>query len=195
MQQPAHKTLLHLPDLWETSRLMMRDSSLADAPRLQAIFNACHYVEPWDKTFYLVSEEELAQLVGQSLASDEKYGRFRLQCICLRDQPDVMIGYFHLHHGVPEANIVYMSMFVIQPDYQRQRFGQEVVAGLAEQLARLGYQAIRLDIFLKNWPALRFWIKAGFTTIIEYEGDEALTPTSQASLLLERKVGSFHGYG
>ncbi|MEZ4710726.1 MAG: GNAT family N-acetyltransferase [Caldilineaceae bacterium] len=189
MHQPNRATPAFLPAQWATARLAIRDCSLPDTPRLQAIFNACHYVEPWDKTFYLVSEQEIAELVRQSLRVDDEHRRFRLQCICLRQEPDIIVGYVHLHHGVPTAQLVFISMFVMHPDYQQQHFGQEIIAGLAAQLQSLGYEALRLDIFLKNWPALRFWIKAGFTTILEYEGDATHTPTGHASLLLEHRLG------
>ncbi|MEZ4659449.1 MAG: GNAT family N-acetyltransferase [Caldilineaceae bacterium] len=72
----------------------------------------------------------------------------------VQHEPDTIAGYFHLYHGVPTAQCVYISMFVIHPNYQQQRFGQEIIAGLAEELRRLDYEAIRLDIFLKKLAGL-----------------------------------------
>jgi ribosomal protein S18 acetylase RimI-like enzyme len=62
-------------------------------------------------------------------------------------------------------------MFVLHPDWQGKHLGREVVEGLAEQLRALEYSAIWLRVYLKNWPALRFWITNGFTNILAYEGD------------------------
>jgi ribosomal protein S18 acetylase RimI-like enzyme len=159
----------------------------ADVPQLHAIFTACAYVEPWDPTFKPVPEAELAQLVQQSLATEGEYSRFKLQPIRTRTG-DEMVGYFHLVHGAPEPDMAVISMFVLHPDYQHEGFGQELIAGLAEELRRLGYTAIRLRVYLKNWPALRFWTKAGFTTIVQYMGDPVHTAESQASLRLEKRL-------
>ena len=176
-----------LPNCWQTERLVMMDATLADAPRLHTIFTACHYVEPWDPTFKLVPESELAELVNRSLVTEGDNHRFKLQTIRTGAEGE-MAGYFHLYHGVPQTYISSISMFVLHPDYQRHHFGQEVIAGLAEQLRKLDYTTLSLRVYLKNWPALRFWIRAGFTTITQYDGDPTHTVTSQASLRLEKQL-------
>jgi ribosomal protein S18 acetylase RimI-like enzyme len=165
----------------------MKDAILEDAPRLHAIFTACTYVEPWDPTFKLVPEAELVGLVNQSLAMEGDNYRFKLQPIRTQAEGET-IGYFHLYHGLPHPQLASISMFVLHPDYQCHHFGQEVIAGLAEQLAALGYTGLNLRVYLKNWPALRFWINAGFTTITQYQGDPTHTATSQASLRLEKRL-------
>ena len=132
-------------------------------------------------------ESELAGLVNHSLSTEGDHYRFRLQPIHLWATGEIA-GYFHLYHGVPRPPITSISMFVLHPDYQRHRFGQEVIAGLAEQLRQLDYTALSLRVYLKNWPALRFWLNAGFTTITQYDGDPTHTATSQASLRLEKQL-------
>jgi diamine N-acetyltransferase len=176
-----------LPSHWQTGHLVMEDATLEDVPRLHAIFTACAYVEPWDPTFKLVPESELAELVNRSLATEGDHYRFKLQPIRTQAEEET-IGYFHLHHGLPHPHLTSISMFVLHPDYQRHHFGQEVITGLAEQLRALGYTALSLRVYLKNWPALRFWISAGFTSITQYQGDPTLTATSQASLRVEKQL-------
>ena len=61
-------TVALLPFRWETERLLMQDGQLEEVPRLTAIFNACSYVGPWDKTFQVVPEAEVAGLVTKSLS-------------------------------------------------------------------------------------------------------------------------------
>jgi diamine N-acetyltransferase len=165
----------------------MEDAILEDTPRLHAIFTACAYVEPWDPTFKIVPESELVGLVNQSLATEGDHYGFKLQPIRTQAEGET-IGYFHLYHGLPYPHLTSISMFVLHPDYQRHHFGQEVIAGLAEQLHALSYTALSLRVYLKNWPALRFWISAGFTTITQYQGDPTLTATSQASLRVEKQL-------
>ena len=66
--------------------------------------------------------------------------------------------------------------------------GLVVVNGLAYHLRQAGYRAIWLEVYLRNWPALRFWTIMGFTTIVGYEGDKAPGEGRQARLMLERPL-------
>lgn len=179
-----------LPAQWTTALLIVADGVLDDVARLTAVFNACSYVEPWDPTFHVIEEDELRQVIEQSLSTDENNRYFRLQAV-RRAGEDDPIGYFHLWHWsprLPQADTVYISMFVIHPDFQGQRYAQEVVTGLADQLRQLGYVAIWLEAYLKNWPALRFWIQQGFTHIVKYDGDPVHTDAAHAGLVLERRL-------
>jgi ribosomal protein S18 acetylase RimI-like enzyme len=182
--------LRFLPSSWTTKRIEVTDSTLQDVPQLTHLFNACSYVAAWDPTFHPVRDDDLSQLVTRSLAATGEDHAFRLQCLrSTRD--DVLIGYFHLHHRpprLPQQATAWISMFVIHPTYQRHQFGQEVVAGLAQQLAQCSYVAIWLKVYFKNWPALRFWIQQDFTRIIEYDGARLHTETEHASLVLEKRL-------
>jgi ribosomal protein S18 acetylase RimI-like enzyme len=80
-------------------------------------------------------------------------------------------------------------MFVVHRDHQQEHVGQEVTAALWEQLRQTGpITAVWLDVYLKNWSALRFWLHNGFNTIIDYDGDPTHTDTSHANICLEKKL-------
>ncbi len=79
-------------------------------------------------------------------------------------------------------------MFVMLPDFLGQKLAGVVVDALAEQLAQAGYRAIWLHVYLRNWPALRFWTQHGFTTIVTYDGDKVMAEEAQARLRLERPL-------
>lgn len=180
----------YLAPEWFTERVHIKDSKIEDVPLLTGIFNACHYVEQWDPTFYLVEAAEIKQLVEKSLSETGENKGFRLQCLEVKES-DKMIGYFHLQHyspRLPQPATAFISMFVIHPEFQGKRFAQEIVAGLSEQLAGHGYMAIWLSVYLKNWAALRFWLQQGFNKIIEYDGDKLFSETAQASLTLEKRL-------
>jgi ribosomal protein S18 acetylase RimI-like enzyme len=101
-----------------------------------------------------------------------------------------IVGYFHLYHGMPKPEVVFISMCVIDPVHQKRRYGSELIEGLVRELRAIGgYEAIWLNVYLKNWPALHHWIGSGFTTIREWRGDTTHTPEGHASLILERKLG------
>ncbi|WP_405130652.1 hypothetical protein MHB43_24800 [Paenibacillus sp. FSL H8-0317] len=42
---------------------------------------------------------------------------------------------------------------------------------MTRQFSELGYKEIRINVALKNWPALRFWIKSGFNQVSGIYGD------------------------
>ena len=178
-----------LPSAWGTEHLNITDSQIQEVEQLRDVFNACCYVEKWDPTFSIVDYDVIAELVTKSLSSiPDKDQQFRMQTIRLQKEKQI-IGYFHLTHGSPKSELVFISMFVIHPDFQGQQYGQEVLTGLSNQLRMLKrYRAIWLDIYLKNWPALKFWVAQGFTKIIGFEGPKEHSETAHASLVLEKDL-------
>jgi len=175
---------------WMTERILVVDSTLEDVPYLTQIFNACGYVEPWDPTFHTVVDDELTRLVLQSIATTGADQSFRLQCLWSKME-DKCLGYFHIDHcppGIRQRSTVWLSMFVMHPSFQRKQFAQEVVTGLAQQLTQCGYAAIWIGVYLKNWPAMRFWIQQGFTKIIKYDGASVISENGHARLILEKRL-------
>ncbi len=173
-----------LPGSWGTKDLKICDAELAEAESIRDIFNACSYVEPWDETFAPTDIETSEELVGKSVRGEDA---FRLQTV--RNRAGELIGYFHFRHAFPKPDVVWISMVAIHPDHQRKGVGTEVVEGVIRELQCLAkYRAVWLRVYLKNWPALRAWIKLGFRTIVEYRGDEVFSKNGHASLILERTL-------
>ncbi|VAW35680.1 hypothetical protein MNBD_CHLOROFLEXI01-388 [hydrothermal vent metagenome] len=79
-------------------------------------------------------------------------------------------------------------MLVLHPNVQKNSYGSEFIQNLSKIAQAAHYHAIWLDIYLKNWPALHFWIKSGFTTIIEMDGEPQHTVTSHATLVLAKNL-------
>ena len=80
-------------------------------------------------------------------------------------------------------------MFVLDPPVQNQGYGSEVLAGLSRELRELpAYRAAWARVWLKNWPALRMWVKAGFDRIVEISGDKVLSAEGQANVILEQDL-------
>lgn len=177
--------MTRLPENWQTNRLTIQDGTPQDVPWLMTIFNACSHFGPWDPTFQIYPEETFAELVASSVDSGMGNGRFQLQTIC---QNQNIIGYFHCYHHNPHPHTLFISMLVLRPNHQKSGFGTELMDGLARLAKTSGYDAIWLDVYLKNWPALRFWIKSGFTTIIDIDGDPQHNATNHASLVLAKTL-------
>ncbi|MET3940428.1 ribosomal protein S18 acetylase RimI-like enzyme [Paenibacillus sp. PvP094] len=81
------------------------------------------------------------------------------------------IGLLSMYHGYPSEDSIYLEFLYIQSDIQKQGYGQEMIPALSLHLSSLGYREIRINVALKNWPALRFWIKSGFNQISGIYGD------------------------
>lgn len=175
-----------MPSAWETARLVVRDVAPEEAPLIHALASACADVAPWDPTFApLPDDAEHRLLVERSLSPvEEGTPPFRLQTIRLRD--GAPIGYYHLVHGGPEPEDAWISMLLIHPDHQGKGYGEELVERLAGLLGELGYRAIKLDVYLRNWPALRFWTVRGFDTVVAVLGDRAHQEGAHARLRLRR---------
>ncbi len=178
-----------LPDRWGTERLIVRDAVMEDVPHLQNVFNACSYVGEWDNTFYEETEEAFTQLVSKSIKLNHSTEEiFKMQSVLLRGGENI-IGYFHLFHDAPITHHVWISMFAVHPHFQKNRYGSELAYGIWDQFRSLGeYEAIWLRVYLKNWPALRFWIEMGWRTIVRYEGDTVHADDTMAAVVLEKKI-------
>ncbi len=181
-----------LPGRWSTDRLLMRDVATEDAARLLTIFNANAHIGAWDTTFQLIEQPEMDGLVAASLAGRNARGDpFQMQAICHRDGAEAgeIAGYYHIAFGVRRPEILAIGMFVLDPPAQNQGYGSEVLGGLSRRLRELpAYQAAWARVWLKNWPALRMWVKAGFDRIVEISGDKVLSPEGQANVILEQDL-------
>jgi ribosomal protein S18 acetylase RimI-like enzyme len=179
-----------LPSLWQTERLSVRDSVLDDLPELEAVAHTCLYVNEW--TGWRAEEhpgESLRCAVSDGLpppnGSKELY---RMQTIRLRST-ERAIGFAGCYHGWPEPDTFYVTEVMIDAQFQGQGYGQELARGLTDQVAQLGaYRRICLLAALKNWPALRFWMRAGFDRMVDYKGDKRHSPETFAYLMLEKAL-------
>jgi ribosomal protein S18 acetylase RimI-like enzyme len=174
---------------WETSRLRISASAPDEAERLCAIFNACcATVEAWDETFHRVPPEETRELIEKGAAGFvDNDSVFAMRTMRLKDD-DEIVGYFHCYHGLPRPDVLFLSMMVIDPARQQQRLGSEASRSLIDEARLLGYEAIWMRVALKNWPALRHWMNAGFRTMLEWRGDRIHTESGYAGVILEQKL-------
>ena len=176
-----------LPAEWETERLILRDVAEDDVDALTALFNANAHLGKWDSVFQVVERSELAELVEKSITRAQRPDRpFQMQC-ARRKEDGALVGYYHTVVAPKFPDVVYFSMFVLDPAWQGQGYGSEMVRGLCEQWPRCLPDQARAwaEVSLKNWPALRFWIGAGFRTIFEMRGDAELGDDAGAALTLE----------
>ncbi len=67
--------------------------------------------------------------------------------------------------------------------------GSEAIAVLNAHFHYLNrYHAAWAQVWLKNWPALRFWTRAGYNRVVSIEGDAVHAVDTQASVILEHEI-------
>jgi ribosomal protein S18 acetylase RimI-like enzyme len=179
-----------LPAEWQTERLIVRDSVLDELPGLEAVVEACSYIHEW--TGYRPEDHP-----GDSLRSALTVGDlppngskefYRMQSIRLRDTGH-LIGWLAGYHGWPAADTFFVTYLMIDPQFQSQGYGRELAREWSDLVVRLGaYARMRLLAALKNWPALRFWMRAGFDRIVDYKGDKRHSAETYAYLMLEKPL-------
>ena len=111
---------------------------------------------------------------------------YKMQSIKIKKQDKRLIGIISLYHGYSKDNNIYITSMCIKNDYKKKGFGQEVIEQLINELKMLGYKEIRVNVSLKNWPALRFWINQGFNSVNGVHGDKIYSEKTFASLELTR---------
>jgi ribosomal protein S18 acetylase RimI-like enzyme len=186
-----------IPHEWVTARLAVRDSMLDDVPALQRIYDAVPKVREWMGTAEEGGPEPTmgSALAEGALPPDGSPERFRLQSILLADTGRV-IGFLAVYHGFPEEGVLWVNVLAFDPRFQHLGYGQELVRGLGDVVAQLGtYACMRLYAHLKNWPALRFWTRAGFDRIVKIEGEKVCTEEADAYVMLERSLVGGKGGG
>jgi ribosomal protein S18 acetylase RimI-like enzyme len=179
-----------LPHRWETPRLTVQDSALHDVPELQQINDHLPSIEGWTgaQTKDGTGDSLLAALAQGVLPPDGSPALFRLQSLQLRHTGQ-LAGFLGAYHGFPTPDTLWITVLAIDPPFQGQGLGQEVLCGLSDMLGHLGtFSRMRLCVSLKNWPALRFWTQAGFRTIVEVAGDKVHSDTASGHLILEKPV-------
>lgn len=95
-----------------------------------------------------------------------------------------MIGVLGTYHGYPSDNVIYISSICIGDQFKKQGYGQEIINQLIIELRE--FEQIRINVALKNWSALRFWIRMGFENINGIYGDKEYSENSYAQIELSR---------
>jgi len=171
-----------ISDKWNSRRLTISNLKEDEIPRVQDLYETSKYMNQWDGQSY--NPEHIKDcFFNGNLPPDGKIENYRIQTI--RNQEDQkIIGILSVYHGYPSTDSVYLEFLYIDKDIQKQGFGQEVINQFIEVTAALGYKEIRINVALKNWPALKFWIKSGFNHASGIYGDHEYSETTYANLEL-----------
>ena len=155
---------------WSDGRIAVRAVEPSQTPALHAAFLECSDAAAVDPTFAEVPESEIAELVERSITEHSQERGFRMRSIHLGPAGE-LAGYIHLMEDVPAPGDVWLSILAIRPRFRGSGVGTAVVAGLKRELAARGFRFALARVYLANVPALRFWMRQGFTEVVPHRGD------------------------
>lgn len=108
-----------------------------------------------------------------------------LLCDVRTEQP---LGLLSLCMGYPAGDVAYIGELFLHPSFQGAGLGREICLRL-EQVLRPGpAKTLRVGVGLRNWNALRFWVKLGFTHVTGMSGDRHFSPHGHAFIELEKNL-------
>lgn len=99
-----------------------------------------------------------------------------------------VIGFIQYYSNYMNQNIIYLGDFYIHKNFQNLGHGKSILIEYEKYWKKLGAHKVVLNIDLKNWQGLRFWINRGFTSIKAYMGDYEQSINTYAMLQLEKII-------
>jgi ribosomal protein S18 acetylase RimI-like enzyme len=171
-----------LPASWSTERLSITDTVASELEALQQCYNASYDAE-W---------------VGSS-KPDPEYLRKSFDCNIIPEEADAsyfslqtlrtqnrIVGFFHTLEAYPTNDIAFVGMVLFDQPYKGLGLGRELMEAIPPNLKQ--YKEIQLSVELRNWEGLRFWIAAGFDSIVKYSGDPSYSADNSARLVLSKSL-------
>lgn len=170
---------------WTTERLNVRDSVEEDLPQLERVLKSNSGTLLLEGMRNPDPDELRRWLFEGNLPPDGQKERHRLQTVSRKDN-DEIIGYLSVYHGYPDPDNVYIASLSIRHDCQKIGFGGEVIDQMPFLKGLKDFPTHRLVVTVRNWGALQFWTRHGFTKIVKVTGSLHLEDGSSARLELEK---------
>ena len=177
-----------VPFAWSEGPIAVRPVMAAQTPALHAAFLECADAASLDPSFAPVPESGIAELVARSEADASQERGFRMRSIHTGPAGE-LAGYFHLMEDVPAAGDAWLSILAIRPRLRRSGVGMAVIARLMQELAAGGFRFALARVYLANVPALRFWMRQGFTEVVPHRGDYVGLDLGRSCIVLRTTLG------
>ncbi len=178
-----------LPDSWETNRCLLEKTDESALSSVQQVFS-----ENQEMMELIVDQKTPAEQAQQFIrcASLPLGGvEWRGSRFLIRDVEDRDIaGILAVCFGYPTPATMYIDSLLLRPICQRHGYGHEIVLELEQRAARMGFSEVRTAVGLKNWPALRFWTKCGFSRITIIKGEAEFSAVSKANVELLKDINA-----
>ena len=172
---------------FRSARILARPVNGLDTPQVEAVYAANR-----ELLVLLDRENDPAALArrfthARNLPPQGHVSHLHNLVLCDPVSRDVM-GLLGLYTGYPKADVAYVGELFLSPRFQGAGLGREAYLGL-EALLRNGVMSgVRVGVGLRNWNALRFWIRLGFTQVTGMSGDRVFEAGRYAFLELHKNL-------
>ncbi|MFC2075340.1 GNAT family N-acetyltransferase [Bdellovibrionota bacterium] len=173
-----------------TDKLTITPSLREESEELDSIRVSVKYISAWMSKEANEMDGNIKDgfLTGWDVPLGRSSDDYQMLTVRL-NRENKIIGYLGLFHKYPEEHGIWISILAIHPDFQKCGYGYNVVEALLRHLTKESrYKYVSLSIDLKNWPALCFWLKAGFTEYVKYVGDKDYSKESFPKLVLKHSI-------
>lgn len=172
-----------------SSQFQFSSPSKNDLGELGRIWESCKYIEEWtdDKSS---SDDTLEDFFinNENLPPGGKKENSKIFTIFSKAH-NCIIGYIQYYLGFPDEQTIWLTTLIIDKKYQGNNFGQTIVDLLLNELKKMNtFTRVQLIASMKNWPAIRFWARNGFSKIIDIKGDKVYSENAFANIILENRL-------
>jgi ribosomal protein S18 acetylase RimI-like enzyme len=174
---------------FHSARILARPVTEADASAVEAVYAANR-----ELLVLLDRENDPALLArrfvhGRNLPPKGHSSCLHNLLLCDASSTDVM-GILGLYAGYPRADVAYVGELFLSPSFQGVGLGREAYLGLEALLRQGSMSRVRVGVGLRNWNALRFWIRLGFSQVTGMSGDRVFKTGGYAFLELQKNLRS-----
>lgn len=89
----------------------------------------------------------------------------------------------------PRPGDAWLSILAIRPRFRRSGVGTAVIVRLKRELAAGGFRFALARVYLANVPALRFWMRQGFTEVVPHRGNYVGSDLGKPCIVLRAALG------
>ncbi|MBP9943846.1 MAG: GNAT family N-acetyltransferase [Desulfomicrobium sp.] len=176
-----------MPYSFRSARILARPVTGLDTPEVEAVYGG-------NRELLLLLDRDndpsaLARrfVEGRNLPPKGRPSRLHNLLLLEALSQDVM-GILGLYAGYPKADVAYIGELFLCSRFQGVGLGREAYLGLEAVLRQGPMFRVRVGVGLRNWNALRFWIRLGFSQITGMSGDRLFGSGRYAFLEMQKNL-------
>jgi ribosomal protein S18 acetylase RimI-like enzyme len=179
---------------FRSARILARPVNGLDAPEVEAVYAANR------ELLVLLDRENDPALLAHRFAERRNLppkgyaSRLHNLLLCDAASKDVL-GILGVYAGYPRADVAYVGELFLHTSFQGVGLGREAYLSLEALLRQGPMSSVRVGVGLRNWNALRFWIRLGFSQVTGMSGDRVFGKGRYAFLELQKNLGSVADQG
>lgn len=173
----------YVPSQYTTERLSIRDSKLEDEKDLDIVNMSCAYLEKF--TGIKHESDYINEVLNKGDLPPKGKNEFYKVKTIIEKKSNTIIGFLEYYLGYPNQNTVWISTFYIKKDKQQNGYGKETIDSMKEYFENSTFIKVAIGVHLKNWVALRFWVRCEFKHIYDIFGDREFGIDKYATIALE----------